>query len=77
MKECFKKLFRKVEEGEPNTFMAQIIKRVWKNKKDIPKIQISFAISTCEVFLNPGNQYVTMSEKVIKNKIRKNLVIIK
>jgi len=55
--------------------MALIINRAWKeNKKDIPKVQIAYAISICEVFLNPDNHHVKLSEKLIKQKIRKNLV---
>lgn len=54
--------------------MTKIIEKVWKEKKNAPKIQIAFAISICEVFLNPDNQVIQMSEQVMDSKIKKNLV---
>lgn len=74
VKKCFKKLFHKVSNGEPETYMTRIINKVWKDKKNTPKIKIAYTISICEALLNPEIHQVQMSEKLIKPKIRKNLV---
>lgn len=54
--------------------MTKIIEKIWKVKKDAPEIQIAYAISVCETYLNPENQTIQMSEVIIKPKIIKNLV---
>ena len=54
--------------------MTKIIEKLWKEKRNAPKVQIAFAISICEVYLNPDNQVIQISEQVIDSKIRKNLV---
>ena len=74
VRRCYKKLFKKVSEDQPSTYMTKIIEKVWKEKKNAPKIQIAFAISICEVYLNPDNQVIQISEPVMDSKIRKNLV---
>ena len=45
-----------------------------ERKRNAPKVQITFAISICEVYLNPDNQVIQISEQVMDSKIRKNLV---
>ncbi len=54
--------------------MTKIIEKLWKEKRNAPKVQIAFAISICEVYLNPDNQVIQISEQVMDSKIRKNLV---
>ena len=71
VKECHNKLFKK---DQSTTYMTKIIEKIWKVKKDAPEIQIAYAISVCETYLNPENQTIQMSEVIIKPKIIKNLV---
>ncbi|RHZ89209.1 hypothetical protein Glove_18g90 [Diversispora epigaea] len=54
----FRKLFDKVEEDEEDTYMTQIIKNV---------------ISIAEIILNPNNENIKISEKIIKPVLLKNL----
>lgn len=70
----FRKLFDKVEEDEEDTYMARIIKNVWPKKKKIPDLQIAWAISIAEIFLNPNNESIKISEEIIKPVLLKNLV---
>jgi hypothetical protein len=74
VKRCYKKLFKKVSEDQPSTYMTKIIEKIWKEKKNALKIQIAFAISICEVYLNPDNHVIQINEQVMDSKIRKNLV---
>ncbi|RHZ89295.1 hypothetical protein Glove_16g59 [Diversispora epigaea] len=55
---CFRKLFEKIEDDENDTYMTKIIKNVWPKKKNIPNLQIAWAISISEIFLNPKNEYL-------------------
>ena len=72
---CFSKLFKKVNDDQPITFMKKIVDKLWRESRNAPKIQIAFAISICESYLNPKNQIIQMSEQIIKPKIIKNMVI--
>lgn len=54
--------------------MSLIIKKLWKERKNAPKIHVAFAISICEMILNPNNQYVQLSEEIIKTSLMKNYV---
>lgn len=57
--------------------MSTIINQIWKPSKDKSnksKIQIAFAISVCEILLNPENLIITISEEIIKETLNKNIV---
>lgn len=70
----FRKLFDKIEEDEEDTYMTRIIKSTWPKKKNIPNLQIAWAISIAEIFLNPNNENIKISEEIIKPVLLKNLV---
>lgn len=74
VKKCHKLLFKKTSNDESQTYMTKIIDKIWKNKKDAPKIQIAYAISVCETMLDPSNYRIQMSEHFVKARIFKNLV---
>jgi hypothetical protein len=77
VRRCYNKLFKKVIPGEPDTYITKIINKAFKEKKDkknVPKVKIAYAMGTCEIFLNPDNQHIQISEKIMKPKIIKNLV---
>ncbi|RHZ79376.1 hypothetical protein Glove_148g36 [Diversispora epigaea] len=71
---CFRKLFEKIEDDENDTYMTKIIKNVWSKKKNIPNLQIAWAISISEIFLNPKNEVIKMSEEIIQPALARNLV---
>jgi len=54
--------------------MNQIINKIWSGKKNIPHIKIAFAISMCEIFLDPSNQDIKISENLMKPKVLQNMV---
>ncbi|RHZ76076.1 hypothetical protein Glove_206g11 [Diversispora epigaea] len=70
---CFRKLFEKIEDDENDTYMTKIIKNVWPKKKNIPNLQIAWAISISEIFLNPKNKVIKMSEEIIQPALARNL----
>ena len=70
----FRKLFDKIEEDEEDTYMTRIIKNVWPKEKDIPNLQVAWAISIAEILLNPNNENIKISEEIIKPVLYKNLV---
>jgi hypothetical protein len=76
VKECYKKLYKKIISSEPETYMSRIIQRLRKGKKPLPNLQIAYAISVCEILLNPRNLHIQVTEAVIKPLLTKNLVSI-
>ncbi|RHZ48897.1 hypothetical protein Glove_537g21 [Diversispora epigaea] len=70
---CFRKLFEKIEDDENDTYMTKIIKNVWPKKKNIPNLQIAWAISISEIFLNPKNEVIKMLEEIIQPALARNL----
>ena len=73
VEQCHQKLFKKMNRDD--TYMSQIINRTWKkNKKKATKVQIAFAMSICDTLFNPSNKHVQISEEILKEKLRKNLV---
>ncbi|RHZ81391.1 hypothetical protein Glove_120g107 [Diversispora epigaea] len=74
---CFRKLFEKIEDDENDTYMTKIIKNVWPKKKNIPNLQIAWAISISEIFLNLKNEVIKMSEEIIQPALARNLRKIK
>lgn len=75
IKNCFKQLFKKIDPAKPETYMSKIIENLWKGgKKNGSKMQIAFAISVCEIVLNPDNLFVSINENIIKPVLIKNLV---
>lgn len=79
VKRCFDKLFKKVSPGESETYMSKILSKAFRDKdrRNIAKIKIAYAMRMCKIFLNPSNQYIQMSERMMKPKIVKNLVSFK
>ena len=74
VKRCYNNLFKKVKYGKSMTYMSLIIEKLQKENKNPSKIQIAYAISICETYLNPNNQNIQMNENIIKLKIISNLV---
>ncbi len=76
VKGCFIRLFKKIKNTEPGTYMSWIIQTLRKRKKVVSKLQIAYAISICKVLLNPHNLHIQVTESVIKPYFAKNLVSI-
>jgi hypothetical protein len=53
--------------------MYCIIKHVWaKNIGNVPNVWLAYAISICEIMLNPEIQKIQVSENEIKLKMSRN-----
>lgn len=76
VKSCYLKLFKRINNFESKTYISRIIQTVCKGKKKVTNIQIAFAISICEMVLNPQNLDFQVNEKVIKPFLTRNLVSI-
>ncbi|RGB22682.1 hypothetical protein C1646_677665 [Rhizophagus diaphanus] len=76
VKRYYDKLFQKVKMSESETYMSKIIRIVWKEKKNAPKMQVVYAISICETILNPENTIVQINEETIKQVIIKHYIVI-
>ena|SRR5688572_3264109 len=76
VKICYKNLFKKINNPDPETYMSRIL-QILKGKNQLSNIQIAYAISICEILLNPKNLHIQVTEFVIKPILTKNLVSIR
>jgi hypothetical protein len=74
VKKSFENLFKKINNSDPETYLSRIIQSL--SKKKMSNHQIAYAISICEVMLNPQNLHVQISEPVIKPIFTKYFVSI-
>ena len=74
-KACYKRLFDEVEENSEETYMSQILKRIWPSG-DASKENIAYAIAVTQTMLNLKYDKIMMSDIAVKSLITKNLVYI-
>jgi hypothetical protein len=72
---CYRKLFSPIDKSNPDvTYMSRILERIWNDVDKAPLLHIAYAISTCETVLNPKVEGISISEKIIKERTKVNLV---
>lgn len=72
---CRKRLFEPLSSLEPDiTYMSKILEKVWADPDKVTNISIAFAISVCDLLLNPKNQNIQINEDALKATLKKNLV---
>ena len=73
-KSCYNKLFTPFDQDNPNiTYMIKILAKVWPSAQ-ASNAKSAFAITVCQTMLSSRHEKLTMKEKVLKKKIKKNLV---
>ncbi len=70
---CHDNLFQSISEGEV-TYITRIMERVWPDSTKRTDIQTAYAVSICQILLNPNNDNIKISKSTIKQKLRENLV---
>ncbi|GET63552.1 hypothetical protein GLOIN_2v1775615 [Rhizophagus irregularis DAOM 181602=DAOM 197198] len=76
VKICYSNLFKKIKNLDPETYMSRIL-QILKGRNQLSNMQIAYAISICEIILNPKNLHIQVTESVIKPVLTKNLVSIR
>lgn len=71
--ESYKKLFKDID-GTSEKYIARIIQGVWPKKEEIPDSHTAWCISIAEIFLNPNNKHIQISENIIRPDLVKNMV---
>ncbi len=73
IKNCYQKLFQPIFKKDVS-YITQIIERVWSDASECPAIQIAYAITICQILLDPNNNNIKISESIAKPKLQENLV---
>ena len=50
---CYKMLFKEIEEGSEETYIARILKKIWPDE-DSSEENVAYAIAVAHTILNPG-----------------------
>ena len=73
-KDCYKKLFKDLEDNLGDTYMTRILSKLWPDGKTSQE-RIAFAISVCQTILNSNNKNISISDPAeIRKLMAKNLV---
>jgi len=74
--ECYRKLYRPISgfDNDSATYLERIVERVFPDMEGITDVQIAYATSVCDFFLNPENESIHVTELTIKDKFQKSLV---
>ena len=74
-RQCYRKLFDQINVLDPNseTYMQKILSKIWPS--DSPSNnKVAYAISVCQIILSSHYERLIMSEDIVKNRLKKNLV---
>jgi hypothetical protein len=74
-KDFYKKLFTPINPDDNNSdlYITKIFGKVWPGASP-SNLKIAFAITVCQIMLSEHYKKLTMSEDIVKNRLRKNLV---
>jgi hypothetical protein len=65
--ECYKNLFNQVR-GEVRT-ISLIVEKVFLGK-EYTKMELSYVVAVCTLFLNPKHSNIQIKESVVKSKVK-------
>ena len=74
-KNCYKSLFKKISANSDDTYMVQILKKIWPEGKATDEL-VAYTIAVCQVLLDSSQDSLTISESIVKHKLARNLVFI-
>ena len=74
-KNCYKMLFKEIEEGSEETYIARILKKIWPDE-DSSEENVAYAIAVAQTILNPGYGKITIEENAVKKLAARHLVSI-
>src|SRR5260364_299095 len=72
-KTAYSKLFSPITKDPNDTFISRILTKVWP-KRDAEDNLLAFAIGVVQALLSHKYEKITIDEKVMKDRIEKNLV---
>ena len=70
--ESYQNLFENIR-NEEVTFMTRILEKVWPKTEVFEELS-AFAISICQIMLNPKNETIQINEMNMKKRIIRNKV---
>jgi hypothetical protein len=72
---CYQNLYRPISDLDDQvTFFLRIVEKVFIESNKASEILIAYTMSVCEIFLNPDNDNIQISESVMKEKLEAKLV---
>ena len=68
VRSCYLKLHKPVIDDENVTYVLRIIEKVFVSP--VPNLLIAFAMSVCDIFLNPNDENIQITKSAIKIKLK-------
>ena len=74
-KACYRKLFTSINNDDVNsdTYITRILAKVWPGASPT-NMRLAYTITVCQIMLSDHYEKLIMSEEIVKNRLRKNLV---
>ena len=74
VRRCYQNLFKPMSGNTSISYMARILERIWPDSSAPTQTQKAYAVSVCQILLNPDNKHIRITSKDIKKRLRRNLV---
>lgn len=76
VKKCYDQLLEPINkyDDETLTFMLRIMEKVFIDPDKASNVLMAYAMSVCNIFLDPTNEHIQITESIIKEKFEENLV---
>lgn len=76
VKKCYDQLLEPINkyEDETLTFMVRIMEKVFIDPDKASNVLMAYAMSVCNIFLDPTNEHIQITESIIREKFEENLV---
>jgi hypothetical protein len=71
---CYRNLFKKMKDDADSPLtISRIIERVFL-EKEFSKMEFSYVVAICRLFLSPKNNLLQLKETTIKSKVKRYMV---
>lgn len=76
VKKCYDQLLEPINkyDDETLTFMVRIMEKVFTDPNKASNVLMAYAMSVCNIFLDPTNEHIQITESIIKEQFEENLV---
>lgn len=72
---CYQNLYQSISDLDDQvTFFLRIVEKVFIESNKTSDVLIAYTMNVCEIFLNPDNDNIQISESVMKGKLEAKLV---
>lgn len=77
MKKSFETLFDPVEQRSEETWVGNVMKKIWSDISKVSAEKVAFVVTICEFMLNPQIESIRFDDEYLSAKLEENRVSIR